>query len=104
MIPSLIKSDINVYKLCLTALHRPDRLRLAFDLRGGDGRREGEQEEADEEEGETAVEEEEGRDSGSLHPNAALSLSLFLPQFLSLRLIAAHTDTSLGYVETFNGS
>jgi len=64
---------------------------------------EGEQEEADEEEGETVVreEEEEGRDSGSLHPNAVISLSLCLlslphsislSQFLSLRLVAAHTD------------
>lgn len=71
---------------------------------------------ADEEEGETAMreEEEEGRDSGSLHPNAvisfflsralSLSLSLSFSQLLSLRLIAAHTDTPLGYVETFNGS
>lgn len=40
-----------------------------------------EQDEADEEEGETAMreEKEEGRDSGSLHPNAVISFSLSPP-------------------------
>lgn len=32
MSPPLIKSEMNVYKLCLSALHRPDHLRPAFDL------------------------------------------------------------------------
>jgi len=86
MSPALIKSEMNVYKLCfkrLTSTGSPST--SVWPLRGGDWAGKGEQEEADDEE--DCKEEEEGRDSGSLHPNAVISF--FLSFSLSFFLLAS---------------
>lgn len=94
-IPPLIKSEMSVYKLCSSALHRPDRLRPTFDLRGRDAGRGWENKKRRTRKRKRVV---------TLVAYIRTQLSPSLSPPLSLRLTAAHADTRQRLRRDVNGS